>query len=103
MKSFIVSAALAALTLAGPAVAQDSSSNTESTAPAPSVNVKVDAPAAPAAPAPVQSSTSTVEKTTVVDRESPSTGMDNTTLGVLAGLGIVGAACIVGLAASSRG
>jgi LPXTG-motif cell wall-anchored protein len=99
MKSFIVSAALAALTL-GPAVAQDSSSNTESTAPVPSVNVKVDAPAAPA---PVQSTSSTVEKTTVVARESPSTGMDNTTLGVLAGLGIVGAACIVGLAASSRG
>lgn len=101
MKSLLLSAALAAMTFAGPAMAQDSSS-TES-APAPNVNVKVDAPAAPAAPAPVETSSTTVEKnTTIVDRQTDTGTMDNTTLGLMAGIGVIGAAFLVGLAASNR-
>ncbi|MBX3165976.1 MAG: hypothetical protein KF760_01140 [Candidatus Eremiobacteraeota bacterium] len=103
MKRLLLSAALAALTCAGPAMAQDQPSTTDTSAPAPNVNVQVDAPAAPAAPAPVQTSTSTVEKnTTIVDRQTDSGPMDNTTLGLMAGIGVIGAAFLIGLAASNR-
>lgn len=95
MKRLLVSAALAAMTFAVPAVAQDNSS-TDISAPAPNVNVKVDAPAAPAAP-------TTVEKTTLVDRQTDSGHMDNMTLGLMAGVGVIGAAFLIGLAASNRG
>jgi|JI10StandDraft_1071094.scaffolds.fasta_scaffold1202555_1 hypothetical protein len=99
MKSLLLSAALAAMTFAAPAMAQDNASP----APAPNVNVNVDAPAAPAAPV-VESHNSTVEKTTVVDRQPAApTGTDNTTLGVVIGLGVLGAAAVIGLAASNRG
>lgn len=102
MKSLLMSAALAALTFTGPAMAQDNTSSTTSSAPSPNVNVQVDAPAAPAAP--VESHTSTtVDKTTVVDRQPSSGGMDSTTLAVLAGIGVIGAAAVFGVAASNRG
>lgn len=104
MKNLLLSAALAAMTLAGPVAAQDNASSGSTSAPSPSVNVQVDAPAAPAAPAPIQThESSTVEKTTIVDRQPTSTGTDNTTLGVLIGLGVLGAAGVIGLAASNRG
>lgn len=103
MKRLLVSAALAVMTFAGPAMAQDHSTSTDTSAPAPNVQVQVDTPAAPAAPAPVQPNSSTVEKTTVVDRQPASGGMDNMTLGVLVGVGVLGAACVIGLAASKRG
>ncbi|MFN8607832.1 MAG: hypothetical protein U0931_09885 [Vulcanimicrobiota bacterium] len=104
MKRLLLSAALAAMTLAGPAMAQDNSSTSDS-APAPNVNVKVDAPAAPAAPSlpSESSSTSTVEHTTVVDHQTDSGRMDNMTLGLMAGIGVIGAAFLIGLAASNRG
>ncbi len=103
MKRLLLSAALAAMTFAGPAMAQDNSSTTDSSAPAPNINVKVDAPAAPAAPAPVETSSTTVEKnTTIVDRQPDSGSMDNTTLGLMAGIGVIGAAFLIGLAASNR-
>lgn len=102
MKRLLVSAALAAMTFAVPAVAQDNSS-TDISAPAPNVNVKVDAPAAPAAPTTVENTSSTVEKTTVVDRQTDSGHMDNMTLGLMAGVGVIGAAFLIGLAASNRG
>lgn len=102
MKRLLLSAAVAAMTFAGPAMAQDNSS-TDTSAPAPSINVKVDAPAAPAAPAPVETSSTTVEKnTTIVDRQPDSGSMDNTTLGLMAGIGVIGAAFLIGLAASNR-
>ena len=105
MKRLLLSAALAAMTFVGPAMAQDNGSNSDTSAPAPApnVNVKVEAPSAPAAPAPVQStSTSTVEKTTVVDRQTDSGSMDNMTLGLMAGIGVIGGAFLIGLAASNR-
>lgn len=103
MKSLILSAALAAMTLAGPAMAQDNTSGGTNSAPSPNVNVQVDAPAAPAA-APVEShTTNTVEKSTVVDHQTSPGGLDNTTLGILVGAGVLGVALVVGLAASNRG
>jgi hypothetical protein len=112
MKRFLLSAALAAMTFVGPALAQDnsnSSSSSSSSQPTPNVNVKVDAPA-PAAPAPAapaapsdSTSSSTVEHTTVVDHNNDSGRMDNMTLGLMAGIGVIGAAFLIGLAASNRG
>lgn len=105
MKRLLVSAALAAMTFAGPALAQENApaGDTSAPAPAPNVNVKVEAPSAPAAPAPLEStSTSTVEKTTIVDRQPDTGGMDNMTLGLMAGIGVIGAAFLIGLAASNR-
>ncbi|MBS2036629.1 hypothetical protein JST97_16685 [bacterium] len=106
MKHLFLSAALAAMTFAGPAMAQDTSSSSTDSQPAPNVNVRVDAPAAPAAPSlPSEStSTSTVEHTTVVDHQTDNGGrMDNLTLGLMAGIGVIGAAFLIGLAASNRG
>lgn len=105
MKRLVLSAALAAMTFTGPAMAQDNSSSNSASQPAPNVNLRVDAPAAPAAPAaPSEStSTSTVEHTTVVDHQNDSGHMDNMTLGLMAGIGVIGAAFLIGLAATNRG
>lgn len=101
MKRLLLSAALAAATFAGPVMAQPNTAT--DTAPAPNINVKVDAPAAPAAPAPVETSSTVVEKsTTIVDRQPDSGSLDNTTLGLMAGIGVIGAAFLIGLAASNR-
>jgi len=100
MKRLFLSAALAATIFAGPAMAQDNSSSTDSSQ-APNVNVQVDAPAAPAAPV-TESSSSTVEKTTVVDHQTDVGHTDNMTLGLMAGIGVIGAAFLIGLAASNR-
>ena len=101
MKRFFLSAALAASIFAGPAIAQENSSSTTDSAPAPSVNVQVDAPVAPAAPV-VETSSSTVDKTTVVDHQTDGGHTDNMTLGLMAGIGVIGAAFLIGLAASNR-
>ena len=103
MKRLLATAALAAMTFAGPAMAQDNSATTDTSAPAPNVNVKVDAPAAPAAPSTVETNSSTVEKTTVVDHQTDTGSMDNTILGLMAGIGVIGAAFLIGLAATNRG
>lgn len=102
MKRLLLSAALAAMTFVGPAMAQDNSSSNSDSQPAPNINVKVDAPAAPAAPS-ESTSTSTVEHTTVVDHQNDSGHMDNMTLGLMAGIGVIGAAFLIGLAATNRG
>jgi len=102
MKRLFLSAALAATIFAGPAMAQDNSSSSTDSSQAPSVNVKVDAPAAPAAPI-TENTSSTVEKTTVVDHQTDVGHTDNMTLGLMAGIGVIGAAFLIGLAATNRG